>query len=114
MRMKLGGRDMARDTVKEKFWQAKIAEYEKSGLTVRKFCGECGLREVQFYYWRRELKSDGESGKGFIELLHSGAESKAAGVSVRIDERISIVLERGFDLETLKAALSAVAAAGGL
>lgn len=103
---------MARDAAKEKFWQAKIAEYEKSGLTVRKFCGECGLREVQFYYWRRELKSDGESGKGFIELLHSGVESKAAGVSVRIDERINIVLERGFDRDTLKATLAACVEAG--
>lgn len=105
---------MARDAEKEKFWRAKIAEYERSGLAVREFCARGGLREVQFYYWRRALKADGGSCKGFIELAHARVESKSAGVSLRLDERISIVLERGFHLETLKAALSAVGTPSGL
>ena len=39
-----------------------------------------------------------------------GMQAVAAGVSIRIDERLSVVLERGFDGETLKAALACVCA----
>ena len=100
---------MARDAEKEKFWLEKMAEYEKGGLTVREFCARDGLREVQFYYWRRQLKAQGkEKQTGFVELVRSGGANGGAGVSVKIDERISIVLERGFDGETLKAALAVV------
>jgi len=100
---------MARDAEKEKFWRGKMAEYERSGLTVREFCARDELREVQFYYWRRALKAGGKKREsGFVELVRSAGAKGAAGVSIRIDERISIVLERGFDGETLKAALAAV------
>ena len=114
MRAKLGGSQMARDAEKEKFWRGKMAEYEKAGLTVREFCARGGLREVQFYYWRRVLKAGGKRKQGgFVELLRPAGGNGAAGVSLRIGDRLSIVLERGFDGETLKAALRAVGVVGG-
>jgi len=102
---------MARDAEKEKFWREKMGAYEKSGLTVREFCERDGLREVQFYYWRRVLKIEAKQG-GFVELVPAAGANAPAGVSLKIDDRVSIVLERGFDGETLKAALAAVGVAG--
>ena len=102
---------MARDAEKEKFWRGKMAEYEKGGLTVREFCARDGLREVQFYYWRRELKEASKKA-GFVELVRSGGVNGGAGVSIRVDDGLSIVVERGFDEETLKAALACVCARG--
>jgi len=99
---------MARDAEKEKFWRGKIAAFENSGLTGREFCTKERLREVQFYYWRRELKEGSRKKTGFVELVRSGVANGGAGVSIRLDERLSIVLERGFDGETLKATLAAV------
>ena len=99
---------MARDAEKEKFWRGKLAAFEISGLTGREFCAKERLREVQFYYWRRELKEGSRKKTGFVELVRSGVANGGAGVSIRLDERLSIVLERGFDGETLKAALAAV------
>jgi hypothetical protein len=99
---------MARDAEKAKFWRGKMAEYEKSGLTAREFCAQADLREVQFYYWRRGLKEGSRKKTGFVELVRSGGADGGAGVSIRLDERVSVVLERGFDGETLKAALAAV------
>jgi len=100
---------MARDAEKEKFWRGKISEFENGSLTGREFCAKEKLREVQFYYWRRELKvEDTKKEAGFVELVRSGVVSGGAGVSIRIDERLSIVLERGFDGETLKDALACV------
>jgi hypothetical protein len=104
-------RKARRDPEKEKFWRAAIREHEGSGKSARTFCGEKGLNENQFYGWRRELKLRDveQAGKGgFVELIRKGAPAATAGVSIRIDGRISVVLERGFDGETLKAALAAV------
>jgi len=105
---------MARDAKKEKFWRGKMSEYEKSGLTARKFCVRDELSEVQFHYWRRALKDQMEKRTvGFVELVRSAGKNGGAGVSIRIDDRISIMLECGFDAEALKAALAAVVGVNG-
>ena len=100
---------MKRDPEKEKFWQEKMAEYEKSGQTVREFCAGNELREVQFFYWRRALKEQPEKkATGFVELVRPAGENGTAGVSIRIDDRVRIVLERGFDEATLRSTLATV------
>ena len=43
-------------------------------------------------------------------MLRKGGQTVTAGVSIRVDERLSIVVERGFDEETLKAALACISA----
>jgi len=99
-----------RDPEKETFWRGAIQEQGNSGKSVRGFCRERGLNENLFYGWRRELKMrDGEmaGAAGFVELIRRGAPVGAAGVSIRVGERVSIVVERGFDVATLQAVLSA-------
>jgi hypothetical protein len=99
---------MKRDAEKESFWRQAIGEAESSGKTVRGFCQEKGLNENQFYSWRRELKlrdAEGSEQRGFVELVSSAGTNAPAGVSLEVDGRISIVLQRGFDREVLKAAL---------
>ena len=101
---------MKRDAGKEKLWRAAIAEAGSSGQSVREFCRQRRLKESLFYAWRRELKTrDGEATEksGFVELVRPAGRAEGAGVSLRIDDRLSIVLERGFDGATLKAALAA-------
>lgn len=98
-----------RDPEKEKFWRAVVQEHGGSGKSVRKFCEEKGLKENQLYGWRRALKrrdSEKEDAGGFVELIRKGCQAATAGVSIKIDDRISVVLERGFDGETLKATLA--------
>ena len=105
---------MKRDAGKEKFWREAIAAAGGSGQSVREFCEQRGLKANQFYGWRRELRlRDGEAAgrPGFVELVRSAGGS-AAGVSIRIDERLSIVLQRGFDREVLRAALACLSEAG--
>ena len=99
---------MKRDPEKEQFWRGAIAEAEGSGLSVRAFCRQKGIKEGMFHAWRRQIRSRdaGSSDQpGFIELVRP-ADVSATGVSIRIDERISIVLQRGFDREILMAALA--------
>jgi transposase-like protein len=50
-----GKRVRRRSGVKEQFWRRAVAEYRRSGLTVREFCARRTLSEPSFYAWRREL-----------------------------------------------------------
>ena len=100
---------MKRDASKEQFWRDAIAGAESSGQSAREYCVEKGLKESLFYSWRRALRMrDGEVAEksGFVELVGPAAQPAGAGVSIRIDERVRIVLERGFDREALRATLA--------
>ena len=100
---------MKRDVQKETFWRKTMAEAGGSGLSVRAFCRERGLKEGQFYGWRREIRTrDREAAgqTGFVEVVRAAESPSGAGVSLRVGDRISIVLERGFDVSALKAALA--------
>jgi len=102
---------MKRDAGKEKQWRKTLAEAQGSGQSVREFCQQRGIKQNQFYVWRRELKTrDAEAAEksGFVELVRAAGGKQGAGISIRIDDRTSIVLERGFDSVALKSALTAV------
>ncbi len=100
---------MARDAEKEKFWREKVSERKRSRLTVRQFCEQNQLREVQFFYWQRALKEKAEKkATGFVELVRPSDQNGTVGVSIRIDDRVNILLDRNFDEATLRSALAAV------
>ena len=45
-----------RATSKDDQWRARLAEQERSGLSVKQFCKERGLTEYSFYAWRKRLR----------------------------------------------------------
>ena len=60
-----------RDPAKETFWRERIAEHTASGLSVREFCRRHDLKEVAFYWWRRELgRRDAEAQAGSFVPVH--------------------------------------------
>jgi hypothetical protein len=38
-------------------WEQRLAEYEGSGKTIKAWCKEQTIRENQFYYWRKKLRT---------------------------------------------------------
>jgi transposase-like protein len=38
-------------------WRERIAEHERSGMSVRRFCKERGIREHLFFYWRKRQRN---------------------------------------------------------
>jgi len=44
-----------RDRTKERTWRRHVADWQRSGLTVRAYCAAQGLPEGNFYGWRRTL-----------------------------------------------------------
>ena len=99
---------MQRDMGKEQFWRNAIAAARSSGQNVPAFCRQRGLKVGLFYFWRRELRRRDAAAPdraGFVELILPAGTS-STGVSIRIDGRTDIRLERGFDHGTLLAALA--------
>jgi len=45
-----------RDPQREHMWRETVAAWRASGLSVRPYCQQHGVREASFYYWRRELQ----------------------------------------------------------
>jgi len=44
-----------RDAAKERTWRRHVARWQRSGLSIRDYCVSEGLREANFYAWRRTL-----------------------------------------------------------
>ena len=45
-----------RAATKDDQWRERIAERERSGLSVKQFCEERGLTQYSFYAWRKRLR----------------------------------------------------------
>jgi hypothetical protein len=96
-----------------KKWRGLISEQRQSRQNVAIFCREHGLREWQFYAWKKRLR-EGERAQ-FLEVqVKSGekeAEAKpAAGgaIEIRLNKGRSLVVEPGFDTRHLQALLAAL------
>jgi len=96
-------------------WHQLIKEQTESGLSGAAFCRERDLCRKSFYAWRKRLEagteSEPEGDGGFAEVIHRTGNGTWSGVSIRLGPPRTICVERGFDAETLRAALSAVDAA---
>lgn len=47
-----------RHQVEGQEWQRRILDQQSSGMSVRKWCASQSIRESQFYYWLRVLRSE--------------------------------------------------------
>jgi len=47
------------DVEKRLYWRRILGEAATSGISMREFCRQRRLKETQFYWWRRMLKSEG-------------------------------------------------------
>ena len=45
-----------RISARSEYWRERIAEQERSGVSVPRFCEEQGLTEQPFYVWRKRLQ----------------------------------------------------------
>ena len=45
-----------RTAARSESWRERLAEQERSGLSVKRFCEEQGLTEQSFYLWRKRFQ----------------------------------------------------------
>ena len=114
-------------------WQARVADYEASELSVGNWCRENGITVHQLRYWRRRMGTtansqaavDAGSGWACVELVEDGVADQAiqpnasgkctemamgdGGVCLRVGVA-TIEVRRGFDAVLLSKVLRVVVA----
>ena len=105
---------------REQYWRQVVAQWRRSGLTVRGFCLGRGLSETPFYWWRRELerrdgskverrdgskveRRDGSKVQFLpVRVSHREVESPAdAGIEIVLANGRCLRVRAGFDRTTL-------------
>ena len=87
----------ARDLDKEAAWRRAMRAQAGSGLSARAWCGEHGLKDSAFYWWRRELiRRDGDhadvSAVGVSDCVTppgSASSAKATRSSATVLDRVA-------------------------
>ena len=107
-----------------KLWQARVAEYEASGLTMRKWCERNGFRDGQLRYWLKKAReADQNQSWACVELVGEGVADAAnpavmstglnrtaacePGLTVRVGAA-TIEVRSGFDSALLSEVLRVV------
>jgi len=96
------------------YWQKLVQEQAESGVNAAAFCKDHQINPQRFYSWRCRLKVESDATKergAFLELVPS-SKLQGSGIRIRLDQRLSIELERGFDPCTLRNAIDALCRKG--
>jgi len=94
-------------------WQGLVQAQSQSGMSAVAFCKENQLNLHGFYSWRRRFKLESrvKATAAFLELVPSST-IRESGIRIRLNERLSVELERGFDPSTLRNAIDALCGKG--
>src|SRR5579863_5258336 len=71
------------------YWRARIAEQERSGMSVGRFCQEQQITEQSFYVWRKRLRQP-------EAVRFALVERGAAPAAIAAEPMLELVLVRGF------------------
>ena len=92
-------------------WRELLLEQLSSGQTVAAFCRDRGIRDSQFYDWKKRVR-EGEAAK-FLEVKlkepgeqRTPAPERFPAIEIRLSNGRSILVERGFDASHLRALLA--------
>ena len=107
---------MKADMVKKEYrlqeWSGMLQSQKQSGLTVKQWCEEHGIRENAYYYRLRKVREaactlldDSEEGVCFAEVPFQKGEAKCSSANIRISFSGAVVEICSADTATLKTIL---------
>jgi len=88
-------------------WEQRLAEYEVSGKSIATWCKEQTVRENQFYYWRKKLRTE-QIGKAqpvkWLALnLQTSKQAVPTGSSITVCVgQVTVEIREGFDRHLLR------------
>jgi hypothetical protein len=99
----------AKTVTQVEMWRERIAEHDRSGLSVRKFCKDRGLTAWSFYFWRKRLREAGPVRFALIERGPAGHDSVLdAQVEVVLGSGERLRIGAGVEAATLRMVLEAL------
>ena len=105
------------DVEKRLYWRRILGEAATSGISVREFCRQRRLNQMQFYRWRRMLTPGGqerrveppvERERGSFALVSEEVEAMAADLELVLRDGRRLRIGRGVEEESLRAVLAAL------
>ena len=92
-------------------WRALVSEQSQSGQTVAAFCRDRGIRDSQFYDWKKRVR-EGEAAK-FVEVKvkasseqRTPAPERYPAIEIRLSNGRSLLVGPVFDASHLRAMLT--------
>jgi transposase len=110
------------DAEKARYWQQRLGEAARSGISIREYCRRHRLKESQFYWWQRRLHLGRGEGIGprptakgqaaSFALVSEEAGAMDAGVELVLSGGRRLRITKGVDEVTLRTVLAALEPAG--
>lgn len=106
----------SRLTPRGRQWQGLVREWERSGQSMREFCGRRGLKPATMSWWRHEIKRRGGEphDAGRVELVEIGRGVSAAqaehGFEIELANRVRVRVPVQFDAAALRELLAVLGA----
>ena len=94
-------------------WRGLVSAQSQSGQTVAAFCRDRGIRDWQFYDWKKRVRGAEAAKFVAVEVAAVAKQAPAAtgrAIEVRLPRARSLVVEPGFDAGHLRALLSVLEA----
>ena len=82
-----------RDPERERQWRQRMALWQASALSVRAFCGQQGLLETSFYYWKRELRARDQTAATAATKWSSGKAARPTFVPLTVIPAATVSVE---------------------
>ena len=89
-------------------WAERIAEQERSGLSVKQFCKEQGFSEYAFYTWRKRLRNNNEPVRFALVERVAARREPAADLELELTTGERLRIGKHVDAAMLRMVLSAV------
>lgn len=94
-------------------WRELVFEQSRSGQSVAMYCRERGLRQWQFYEWKKRLRKPDTAAFVTVEVSRAEVPVQPApyavqmpGIEIRHRRGWSLIVEPGFDVVHLRRLLS--------
>jgi hypothetical protein len=107
MRKAIMKADTARRT---EYWRERIAQQERSGVSVHRFCEEQGLTEQSFYVWRKRLRQQPPARFALVETGAPGRDTADAALELVLTTGERLRIGSGADPTALRTVLEALRA----
>jgi len=89
-------------------WRERIADQERSSLSVKQFCHERGLAECSFYSWRKRLGHPEPVRFAVVESAAAEQERAAGDLELMLASGERLRISSGVDGATLRTVLEAL------
>ncbi len=93
-------------TKQVKVWERRLRAWERSGLTIEKFCESEGISKTTFYKWRRLVREEAEATQpAAVEFIEISRHDEPPGVEL-VTLFGAVRLRPDFDEATLERLLN--------